>query len=1051
MRHTNKLFIVLSSILMAFGLNGQQADWENESVFQIYKLPPRASFYPYESMELAMADEPAFSAYFQSLNGYWPFHWVEKPADRPTDFYLESFDAASWDSILVPSNWQLQGYGYPIYVNIPYAFADPRAPIADLKKPDPPRVPKEYNPVGSYIKDFNIPESWKGRKVFIHFGAVESAMYLWINGKKVGYSQGSKTPAEFDISDYVKQGNNRLAVQVFRWSDGSYLECQDFWRMSGITRDVYLFATPANRIVDFQVNAGLENEYQDGILRAEVQLNIEQDQKCYIQAMLYEGGNKLWTAEKKEVNSKANELSFQQVFPGIEAWSAEIPKIYDLRFQLDDDKGNTLQVVRQAVGFRTSEIKNGQLLVNGKAVYLKGVNLHEHHPVNGHVMDEETLLSDLRLMKQNNINAIRTSHYPQPEYFYERCDQYGFYVVDEANIESHGMGYGEESLAKKPSWGAAHLERVRRLVERDKNHACVIIWSMGNEAGNGVNFYDCYRWMKKRDPSRPVQYERSLQDWNTDLFVPMYMGIEGITNYAEKSPDRPLILCEYAHSMGNSTGNLKDYWDAIKRKTSLQDGFIWDWVDQGLKAYAEDGTTYWAYGGNFGPEGTPSDGNFCMNGLVSPDRKGHPALDEVKKVYQNVSFELAGTDPIRIKITNDNFFKSLEEYDMRWVFESGSEKTSSTIRYLDTDAGESRTYELDLSLGSTDKVKILKVFLVQRRATPLIPAGHVLASEEFVIQSNWTTSDKLTWREGDKLEFGYDADSIVIRCPGDIGIKINTKSGTVDQYILKGKDLLKAAVKPNFWRAPTDNDFGFAMQKSHIFWKELPEKLELIEGEIDVLNSASIEFKEGVFRTGLLSFRFLFKTPVEGMDFILQYEVNGKGQLRITSSLSNIPVELVDLPRFGNALVLDGSFDQVEYYGRGPRENYVDRKHASFIGTYRSTVDEMLVPYSRPQENGNRTEVRYIKLGNTEGDAILFEAEPLFSFSALPFSQEQLDTGNKRSGYFYQLKKTGYTYLNVDYGHMGVGGDNSWGARPHPQYRLNERYYSYSYTISPVN
>ncbi|MCB0472414.1 MAG: beta-galactosidase, partial [Flavobacteriaceae bacterium] len=537
-----------------------QNDWENERVFGINKLEPHSSFFGYETETLALENDMMRSDRFLLLNGDWKFNYSENLAKSPDDFYRTDYDSTDWKTIPVPSNWQLHGYGFPIYVNQPYEWADSRFPqFTDMTEPDPPHVPKNYNPVGSYLRTFRIPSNWKGNSVILHFGAVSSAMYVWVNGKQVGYSQGSKTPAEFDIAPYLKEGNNLLAVKVFRWSDGSYLECQDFWRMSGITRDVYLYTKPNYHIQDIWAKADLINNYTDGLLEVKVELNGEKPEGSILEFLLKDEYNVLIASHKEEKLS--NMVNYNAFVPEVKKWSAEKPNLYTLQINLKIP-GKIIQSTAIKVGFRSVEIKDSQLLVNGLPIYLKGVDLHEHHPVTGHVLDRETMEKDLRLMKEHNINAVRTSHYPQPEYWYELCDKYGLYLVDEANIESHGMGYGERSLAKKESWKEAHIERVRRMFERDKNHPSVVIWSLGNEAGNGVNFYAAYNWLKEHDKTRPVQYERvdigwgKSFDWNTDIIVPMYFTIDYLEKFQNRPEDKPLILCEYAHSMGNSTGNL---------------------------------------------------------------------------------------------------------------------------------------------------------------------------------------------------------------------------------------------------------------------------------------------------------------------------------------------------------------------------------------------------------------------------------------------------------------------------------------------------------------
>lgn len=1043
---TGWLIVIMTTIQFVYG---QQPDWMNEKVFGINKLEPRASFYAYENEELAKKGLREKSAYFQSLNGQWKFKWFENPGMVSTGFEKAGYNDSDWDLIPVPANWQLHGFGYPIYVNHQYAFADPRYPFTEMKEPDPPLVPTDYNPVGLYREHFSIPESWSGRSVIIHFGAVESAFYLWVNGKMVGYSQGSKTPAEFDITAYVHPGENQLALQVMRWSDGSYLECQDFWRMSGITREVYLYAIPKTHMADIAIQAGLDESYENGLLKMAIDLESPVEKMVFLQTQLLDGEKVLWESIDQIEFEKDFLASMQTDIEGVKAWSAELPNLYLIKLTLMNEQMNVEQVIHKEIGFRSAEIKDGQFLLNGQPVYLKGVNLHEHHPVTGHVMDREMLIQDLTLMKQHNINAIRTSHYPQPGYFYDLCDQFGFYVVDEANIESHGMYYGERSLAKKASWKEAHLERVKRMVERDKNHACVVIWSLGNEAGNGINFYACYDWLKERDPSRPVQYERSLQEYNTDIFVPMYMGISGIIKYAETKPERPLILCEYAHAMGNSVGNLQDYWDVIKKYPSLQGGFIWDWVDQGLLTETEDGKPYLAYGGAFGPAGTPSDGNFLMNGLVSAQRFPYPALEEVKKVYQNVSFELLDTNEFRVKISNDNYFRSLDDAELSYVLTvSGKKIREGRILLPEIDPGDSKIITLPISAANSDgNYRYLDLYLHLNQPEDLLEAGHVLAREQFEL-TPYKPSNQSLQRDQEIEAFvsaGKDSKLYINTQSGRISFDFQT--GFIDQMTVGGEKIIIEPIKPNFWRAPTDNDFGFDMPQKFAFWKSLPEKLQIIPGQIVVEYDDGQTFSGEDFQSGWIGISVKFTTPVENMILQMHYEINVEGDLLVHMALENVPEDLPPIPRFGTSLVLNNGFDRVEYFGRGPLENYVDRKTGSFVGSYEAKVNDFLVPYSRPQENGNRTDVRFFKLSDESGHLLIFRAFPLMSFSALPFSQEQLDSGEQRTGYFHHLQRNGNTYLNVDLRQMGVGGDNSWGAMPHEQYLLKDSSYSFTYII----
>ena len=690
-------FVLFSGI---FSIAQDLPEWKDPAIVQVNREKPHCTLISFDDFEKAFAGEESASGNYMSLNGLWKFHYSPNPASRPVDFYKSSFNARKWDDIPVPSNWEFQGYGIPIYVNIDYEWT---------RNPNPPEVPEDENPVGSFLTSFQLPESWNGKQIFIHFGAVKSAFYLWVNGEKVGYSQGSKTPAEFNITPYVKKGRNSVAVEVYRWSDGSWLECQDFWRISGIERDVYLHARPKVYIRDFFCKGGLINQYSDGLLDLKVEImnsKVTPVSQYKLTGELFrkiDPGIAVWSGsvsiDIKE--GKGSVARFNDVVENIDAWSAELPNLYALILKLSDEGGKLLEYTSADIGFRSSEIKHGKLLINGKAVHLKGVNRHEHDEYTGHFISKESMYKDVLLMKQHNINAVRTSHYPNDPYWYKLCDTYGLYVIDEANIESHGMGYNpRRTLGNNPVFTESHLDRTIRMVERDKNHPSVIIWSLGNEAGDGVCFDTTYDWIKSRDLTRPVQYERATSGRNTDIYCPMYSRIHHLIDHVQRHPAKPLIMCEYSHAMGNSNGNFKDYWDVIERYDQLQGGFIWDWVDQGIAKYDKNGVKYWAYGGDFGPEDVPSDGTFCLNGLVWPDRTLHPALNEVSKVYQGVGFETIPFTENKVMIKNKYDFLSLDLFDIHWTLEvQGKVLDSGIIESPVVAPGESRIFDLNFNRG----------------------------------------------------------------------------------------------------------------------------------------------------------------------------------------------------------------------------------------------------------------------------------------------------------------------------------------------------------------
>ena len=1040
-------------------------DWENPKVFGINKEFPHSTFIPFPELSSALKTSPKNSPWYKSLNGKWKFNWVPKPADRPLDFWKPDYDDSSWKEIDVPSNWELQGYGIPIYVNSDYEFTS---------QPEPPHIPHDKNPVGSYRLKFTLPENWKGLDVFLHFGAVKSAFYVWVNGQKVGYSQDSKTPAEWKITPYLKPGENLLSVEVYRWSDGSYLECQDFWRISGIERDVYLYAAPKTRIRDFFARTLLDENYSKGLLNLEVEvlneapspgLRIRKLQVFNLTASVINENGKTLFLEKKTFTLKPDEkkiINYRGEIPDIKPWSAETPNLYTLCLELSGEKNSPLEAITRKIGFRTVGIKNGQLLVNGKAVYFRGVNRHEHDPWTGHVISEQSMVRDIQLMKQNNINAVRTCHYPNDPRWYELCDYYGIYLIDEANIESHGMGYGEKSLAKNPDWGPAHLDRIVRMVEMDKNHPSVVIWSMGNEAGNGINFEECYRWIKQRDPSRPVHYERAELHWNTDIYCPMYARIEHLEKYAKSNPARPLILCEYAHSMGNSTGNLQDYWDVIERYPALQGGFIWDWVDQGFAKKNEKGELFWAYGGDYGPPGTPSDDNFCCNGLVAPDRSPHPALREVKKVYQPAKFELA--EPFdkkiaeaKIKITNKYDFITLEPegFLLHWMLlKDGKVAAEDSISCPKLEPWKTTEVKLGLPAGLLNPAD--EVFLnVELRTTTdlahgLVPQGHVIASEQLTLaekEASQTAEPGLSVllnKRPEKLpklkikENKANKNELTISGQ-DFILTFNRAEGCLTSYEYKNIELLKEGPLPNFWRAPTDNDFGNRMPARLKVWREAS------------LNRQVKAFQVSKNKSGQVAIRVDFSLPSVEATHTVVYTVAQDGTVKINNEFKPAnPDKLPEIPRLGMLLGMAGGFDQIEYYGRGPHENYCDRKTSAFVGTYKTNRDEQLIPYVSAQEFGNRTDTRWLIIRNKSGIGIKFSGLPVFEFAAIPCTPEDLTLNKRGEKHSVDVPRRSNLFVTIDLAQMGVGGDDSWGARPHPQYLIKPQPYTWSFTLQPV-
>jgi beta-galactosidase len=1027
-------------------------DWENPEVFNINREDPHSTLISYPDETSALDENKNSPPSLLSLDGRWKFYWVDSPEKRPYWFFRDDYNTRDWKETEVPSNWQMKGYDVPVYVNIVYPF-----------RKNPPEIPHEGNPVGSYKRKFKIPAGWKNKEVFINFGAVSSAFYVWINGQPVGYSEDSKVPAEFNITKYLKKGNNTVSAEVYRWSDGSYLEDQDFWRLSGIQRSVFLHARPETYIKDFFAVGDIENNYSDGLLRVSVSLKsmITVDDDYFIEATLYDGRKRVYAGTgKTRLSGGRGTISLKADLPGIKKWSAETPNLYPLVISLKNNEGKVLECVSARIGFRKVEIVNSQLLINGVAVLLKGTNLHEHDDVSGHVVDKATILRDISLMKSSNINAVRTSHYPQQEFWYEMCDKYGLYVIDEADIESHGIGYSKDvTLADKPEWAAAHLDRIQRMVERDKNHPSVIIWSMGNEAGDGHNFLKGYRWIKGRDLTRPVQYERAEKSTNaperhTDIWCPMYPKIEEIESYAKDDRnDRPLIMCEYAHAMGNSTGNLQDYWDVIEKYGKLQGGFIWDWVDQGILKKNENGEKFWAYGGDFGEEGIPSDGNFCINGLVWPDRTPHPGLSEVKKVYQNI-----GLVPVDLKrgvfrMKNKYDFTNLSEFNFEWEINSdGKAIQSGKLSFPDFRPGTEKTVRIPFSeiVPAPGTEYFLNLKMSRNDEWNSVPANHIYATAQFSLPLVGTpvkpVPDKLAM-----LQTRTNENSLEVK-GSDMILKFDLVKGRLRSFTWKGSELFKKGPEPDFWRPPTDNDYGYDMDKKLGVWKKA--------GERSVVTKANIT-QPGLGKV-IVSFTYDIMDPggkkIAG--YATSYTVYASGDVIIRNQLAKISEKVPELPRMGMQMQLPERFMNLRWFGRGPHENYWDRKTSADVGIYESTVADQYTPYIRPQENGYKTDTRWLALTDDNGRGILVSGQPLFCFSALHNIHDDFESPGKLSQYRKDAKKANthtsdikpqdLVNLNIDLGQMGVGGDDSWGAMIHPKYRLKERKYEYSFRIRPV-
>ncbi len=1026
------LLLFCLSIVMLQIKSQELPEWNNTDIVQVNKLDPHTTLFPFENMELAISGKKETSQNFLSLNGKWKFHFSEKPSERPMDFYKDEFDVGSWEEINVPGNWELQGYGIPIYVNTTYEWTN---------DPKPPLIPTDHNPVGSYRRSFQPPAGWVGQPVFIHLGAVKSAFYIWVNGHKVGYSQGSKTPAEFDITEFIHPGENSLALEVYRWSDGSWLECQDFWRISGIERDVYLYSSPKVMVYDFFANASLTNNYQDGLLSltGEVRNFNAGKGKYSLAVTLLQGNAKLFdeVIDFKFKNEVKQDFELTKLLPAARAWTAETPNLYTLVLNLSG-KGMESVYYRAYIGFRTSEVRHGLLQINGKPVTIKGVNRHEHDEFNGHVVSRELMLKDIQLMKQNNINTVRTSHYPNDPYWLELCDKYGLYVIDEANIESHGMGYKpDRTLGNNPVFRKSHLDRTKRMVERDKNHPSVIIWSLGNEAGDGVNFDTTYHWIKWRDTSRPVQYERALGGKNTDIYCPMYTRIHDLLKYAGEVQEKPLILCEYAHAMGNSTGNFKDYQDVIESNRQLQGGCIWDWVDQGIAKYTAEGTKYWAYGGDFGPADVPSDGTFCLNGLVFPDRTPHPGLIEVKKVFQNIEFTPLKFSFDEIEIRNKFNFINLDQFAIYWELETGGEiLQDGMVNGADVPPGESRIFSLQMVPFKPEPGKeyFLNLTAFKIAGDEMVPAGHIVAFEQFEIPVPMQENQTSVPPGKGAIAVFDDSDYIRIEA-SNVSFSFDKSNGWLSSLKNKGEEMLHEGLALNFWRAPIENDFGNGMPERLGVWKHAGKNAELMEMSHTLNNKDNYEVSVKYWIPEVSSF------------YYLDYEINKAGQVRVSGCLKAGNKDLPPMPRFGMTLALPEGYENLTWFGRGPHENYSDRKESAFVGVYESTVRDQYVPYIAPEENGYKTDTRWISLTNESGEGIKFIGDPYVCFSALHFKMDDLDRKQRDGYHTIDLKERPETYLHIDLAQMGVGGDNSWGAKTHAEYTIPYQDYCYSFVI----
>lgn len=1000
-------------------------EWQDPNINEVNRAPMHAYYFAYESEAAAQKAVKEKSANFMSLNGDWKFNWVKNLDERPTDFWKTGFNDKAWKTLSIPAVWELNGYGDPIYVNNGWAWRN-------QFKSNPPHVPTENNHVGSYRREITVPANWSGKQIFAHFGSVTSCMYLWVNGKFVGYSEDSKLEAEFDLTPYLIPGKkNLIAFQVFRWCDGTYIEDQDFFRYCGVARDCYLYSREKKRIQDIRVTPDLDADYRNGSLA--VNLKLTGNSKVDL---------KLKDADGKEVASAtSNGGTVKMNVTNPRKWTAETPYLYTLYAQMEGSK----EVIPVNVGFRKIELKGNQVLVNGKAVLFKGVNRHELDPDYGYVISPQRMMEDITRMKQLNINAVRTCHYPDNSLWYDLCDKYGIYMVAEANLESHGMGYGKRTLAKNKLYAKAHLERNERNVQRNFNHPAIIFWSLGNEAGFGPNFEAAYRWIKKEDPSRPVQYEQAHGNEFTDINCPMYADYDYMEKYGKRTDTtKPLIQCEYAHAMGNSQGGFKEYWDIIRKYPSLQGGFIWDFVDESPHWKGKDGVDIYAYGGDFNKY-DGSDNNFCNNGLISPDRQLNPHAHEVGYIYQDIWTNPVNLSNGEVSIYNENFFRDLSAYKLDWqVLADGKVVREGSVN--DLNVAPQQTANLKLNIGSftQDKEWLLNVSYKLKNEEGVLSAGTVVARQQLVLNPYKATpvvceNTKLTNTEVVVPKIVDNDVNYLIVKGNDYDIEFNRSTGYLSKYRADGMDYLTpdGALTPNFWRAPTDNDFGAGLQRKFMVWKNPEIKLQTLKYAVE---------------DGLAVIRAEYDIKAVSAKLYLTYTINNEGCIKVNQKLTTTKgAKVSNLFRFGMQMQMPKTFAKLSYYGRGPVENYADRNNSEFLGIYNQTVAEQFHPYIRPQETGTKTDIRWWRVQNIAGSGLQVKADAPFSASALNYTIESLDDRlEKHQRHSPEVPQADFTNLIIDKVQMGLGCINTWGAWPLPKYRLPYQDYDFTFMLTPV-
>ena len=1007
-----------------------ESRWQNVNINQQNREPRRANFFAFENLEKAQSFDKKKSANYLSMEGMWKFNFVKDHNKRPANFFALKYDDSQWKDFPVPGLFELNGYGDATYKNIGYAWAT-------QFDPNPPYISELNNYTGSYRRTFELPKDWKGKDVYFHVGSATSNLTLWVNGKYVGYSEDSKVAAEFNISKYLKPGKNLIAMQVMRWCDGSYFEDQDFWRLTGIAREVYLYARPKLHAADIRLNAALENNYQDGVLNYKVSLKGGKTDVAIT----------LCDKDGKQIAQATGAQGVIKV-PKVIAWTAETPYLYKAYITLKNKQGAT-EVIPQKVGFRNVEIKNAQLLVNGQPVLVKGADRHEMDPDGGYVVSLERMIQDIKIMKQLNINAVRTSHYPCDPRWYDLCDEYGIYLTAEANLESHGMGYEEKSLAKFPEYILPHIERNEGNVKPLINHPSVIVWSLGNECGYGVNFEKAYDWVKACDKTRPAQYERGGYDSKTDIYCPMYIGYEESESYCKSNGTKPYIQCEYAHAMGNSEGGFKEYWDLIRKYPKYQGGYIWDFVDQGLRDKSPvTGKEIFTYGGDYGRY-PASDYNFNCNGIIAPNRRLNPHAYEIQYVLQNVWIKDFDAENGSFNVYNENFFKNIDDLSLTaTLFANGVKLTTIAIpdtkgiapqatKLVKSEALKSAIEKAEAE-HATEEITINFAF-ASDGSQPLVDKGQVMARQQIVLNGYEFDKVDAPANTGSKIEV-EETNSYVKVSAERMSVTIGKKTGMIDYLDVDGEPMLKfrESMTPEFWRAPTDNDYGASLQKKMRVWKNPQMNLKSFDKS---------ENKDSVVLTAN------FEMPEVKAELMLRYRINAAGEVAVTEKMTtDKEAKVADLFRYGMQLQMPASFSKLEYYGRGPEENYIDRHSSSFIGKYEANVKDEYYPYVRPQESGNHTDIRYFSIFNpTTGKGITFEGYAPMECSAIPYLVEDLDAGIEKEHAWGQhsgdLVEKGLVQLHIQQRQFGLGCIDSWGSSPMEKYRMHYQDRCFSFVI----